>query len=131
MLKWPSAFNTLNVSLNAFVLSGTKFNTQLLTTTSIESPPIGICSMSPFLNSTLLKPSLSALILALFTISSVKSSPKTFPVSPVNSLAIKQSFPAPDPKSKTMSPSFICANSVGIPHPKLKSASSLYPFSFV
>jgi ABC-type branched-subunit amino acid transport system substrate-binding protein len=34
-------------------------------------------------------------------------------------------FPAPDPKSITVSPFLICANSVGIPHPRPKSASGL------
>jgi len=36
---------------------------------------------------------------------------------------MKQSFPAPDPKSKTISPYFISEKAVGIPHPSPKSAS--------
>jgi len=53
------------------------------------------------------------------------SKPITLPVGPVNSLATKQSFPAPEPKSKTTLPSVINANSVGMPHPNPKSASAL------
>ena len=112
-------------------MSGTKFKTQLLITTSIELPPIGNFSISPFLNSTLLKLSLSEFILAFSIITSVISTPITFPFSPVKARATKQSLPAPEPKSNTISPSFICANSVGIPHPKPKSASALYPPSLV
>ena len=51
-------------------------------------------------------------------------------MSPTNALAIKQSFPAPDPKSRTISPFFISANSVGIPHPNPKSASGMYPYNY-
>ena len=58
------------------------------------------------------------------------STPITFPESPTSALAMKQSFPAPEPKSNTQSPFLISANSVGIPHPNPKSASGTYPSSF-
>ncbi len=58
---------------------------------------------------------------------SVKSTPITLPVSPVTDRATKASLPAPEPKSITISPDFIFANSVGKPQPSPRSASAVYP----
>ncbi len=87
--------------------------------------------MSPSRNSTLLKPLASAFILAFSIILGVKSMPITLPESPTSCLAMKQSFPAPLPKSTTTSPFLILANCVGNPQPNPKSASALYPSKFV
>ena len=125
MLKWPPGFSTLNISFSTLFLLGTRFSTQLLTTTSATLAVTGIFSMSPYLNSTLLKPSFSAFSLALFIIASVKSMPITLPVSPVAARATKQSLPAPLPRSITVLPGSICANCVGKPQPKPRSASAL------
>ena len=124
ILKCPPGFNTRNISLNTFFLLGTRFSTQLLTITSAIPAPTGICSISPCLNSTLLKPRASAFILARSIMAGVKSIPITFPVSPVSCRAIKQSFPAPLPKSITTSPFLMRANSVGSPQPSPKSAAA-------
>lgn len=58
------------------------------------------------------------------------STPITLPSFPHKALATKQSLPAPDPRSTTISPFFIYANSVGIPQPNPKSASAQYPSNF-
>ena len=121
--RCPPGFSTLTISEKAFTLSGTRFSTQLLMTTSTESASTGIFSMSPRRNSTLWKWSLSAFILALEIIASVISTPITVPDSPTRALATKQSLPAPEPRSRTASPFLICANSVGIPQPSPRSAS--------
>ncbi len=55
--------------------------------------------------------------------------PITSPVSPTSALAIKQSLPAPEPKSKTVLPSLMPAYSVGSPQPTPQSASTSYPLS--
>jgi hypothetical protein len=52
--KWPPFFNTLLISVNTFFLSGTRFITQLLITTSIKLSSTGRSSISPYLNSTFL-----------------------------------------------------------------------------
>ncbi len=41
----------------------------------------------------------------------------TFPLFLTILAARKTSIPAPEPKSTTVSPSFKCANLVGLPHP--------------
>ena len=67
-------------------------------------------------------------VLGLFArpiIAPVMSMPITFPASPVSALAMKQSLPAPDPRSITTSPSLIFANCVGSPQPNPRSASGL------
>ena len=125
ILKCPPGFKTRYTSFNTLYLLGTRFNTQLLTITSATLAVTGICSISPKRNSTLLYPNFSALDLAFSIIFSVKSIPITLPDSPVNALATKQSLPAPLPRSITVSPFFILANSVGKPQPKPRSASGL------
>jgi hypothetical protein len=97
--------------------------TQLLIIASTKLSRIGKSSISPYLNSMFLKPFLSLLNWAFLIILSQKSTPITFPGSPHKARAMKQSFPAPDPKSKTISPYFISEKAVGIPHPSPKSAS--------
>ena len=47
------------------------------------------------------------------------------PYTRIPGLAIKQSLPAPLPRSTTTSPFFISANSVGRPQPSPRSASAL------
>ena len=58
MLKWPPGLSMRFISLNAFFLFGTRFNTQLETTTSALLEVIGISSMSPLRKVTLVYPSL-------------------------------------------------------------------------
>ena len=63
------------------------------------------------------------------------STPMTFPVDPTLRDAMKASNPAPDPKSKTVSPGFNFANKTGFPQPskiKLKklNAKSLHKIKF-
>ena len=127
--KWPPCFNTRYISLNILSFSGNKFKTQLLTTTSIELSGRGIFSISPSINSTLVYLRLVAFFRAFSIICGEKSMPITLPVSPTSALAIKQSLPAPEPKSKMVLPSLIPAYSVGNPQPTPKSASASYPLS--
>src|SRR6185437_2845130 len=56
--------------------------------------------------------------------SSVISTPITFPLSLTMFAAKKTSIPAPEPKSTTVSPSFIWANFTGLPHPTPKMDDS-------
>jgi hypothetical protein len=65
-----------------------------------------------------LYPPAAALALALSTISQVMSTPMTFPLDPTFSAARKQSNPAPDPRSRTLSPSLIDARAMGFPQPR-------------
>ena len=110
MLKCPPGFKTRYISLKTPFLLGTRFSTQLLTITSAMFPPIGISSISPCRNSTFVKPLFSAFSLALASMEGVKSIPITLPVSPVSWRATKQSFPAPLPRSITVSPFLMRAN---------------------
>ena len=73
--------------------------------------------MSPFLNSTFLNPCSLGADVALFSISSVKSIPMTFPASLTCFEDMNASIPAPEPKSTTVSPSFRLAKLSGAPHP--------------
>src|SRR3954462_7669435 len=66
------------------------------------------------------------------------STPITFPLS-FTILADKNtSIPAPEPKSTTVSPSLMCTNFIGLPHPTPKieaegmaaNSSELYPIDF-
>ena len=123
----PSAASTRRISSKALRLSGTRFRTQLDRMTSTSPSATGIASMSPRRNSTFAKPSFSAFAFAFSTIASVKSSPMTCPSSRARVAATKTSFPAPDPRSKTVSPGSIPACSVGMPQPRLRSASATYP----
>src|SRR4030043_1445507 len=76
-----------------------------------------------------------ALLLAFSTISGVISTPITLPPPPTLLAARKQSNPAPEPRSRTVSPSFNDARATGLPHPRPKFApsgtvfnsSSVYP----
>ena len=85
-------------------------------TTSTELSSKGILlSMSPFLNSTFVKPLSIEAYMALFNISSVKSIPITLPVWFILFEARKTSIPAPEPKSTTVSPTFKSAKLRGAP----------------
>jgi len=52
------------------------------------------------------------------------STPITFPLSPTFLEARKQSNPAPEPRSRTVSPSLREASATGFPHPRLRFAPS-------
>ena len=121
--KCPPGFRTRRISLKMRSFLGRRFRTQLLTTTSAVSFRTGMFSMSPSLNSTLSQPRFAALARALASICGEKSIPMTLPSAPVSARAMKQSFPAPDPRSMTVSPGLIRAYRVGSPHPTPRSAS--------
>ena len=80
--------------------------------------------MSPSRNSTFGTFTFALFSFAFCIITSVISTPITFPVDPTYFDAMKQSIPAPDPRSSTVIPSFRSANAAGVPHPKPRSAPS-------
>lgn len=128
MLKCPPDLSTRKISANAVLLSGTRLSTQLESTTSNRPDSSGMSSMSPTMKSIFSHPIFSALARAFRIIASEKSRPVRRPVSPTNERATKMSFPAPLPRSSTDWPGLKSANSTGMPHPRLRSASRWYPF---
>ena len=72
--------------------------------------------MSASLNSTFLYPSVLALSFAFSNILHVVSIPMTFPFVLTILTAKKTSVPAPEPKSTTLSFSFIWTNFIRLPH---------------
>src|SRR5918996_1568990 len=119
ILPLPSLFKTRRISLNVFTLSVAKLITQLLIATSTELSLTGILSsISPFRNSTLVKPFSLAAEVAFCNISSVKSMPITLPLSFTSLDARNASIPAPEPKSTTISPAFKLAKLIGAPQPR-------------
>ena len=87
-------------------------------TTSKVLSAYGIFSESTFLISKLVMFALARLFFARVTISSVKSTPQTRPLSPTNLLATNRSNPAPQPRSNTTSPYWILPKENGLPTPQ-------------
>mmetsp|Transcript_15243 Transcript_15243/g.64343 ORF Transcript_15243/g.64343 Transcript_15243/m.64343 type:complete len:214 (+) Transcript_15243:623-1264(+) len=134
----PPGLSTRNASRSTRGLSGDRLMTQLLTTTSIVASPAGRFSISPRRNSRTSepRPRFSAPARALASMSGVMSTPTTKPSRPTSSCARKQSTPAPQPRSSTVSPRFSAARRTGVPHPTPRSASpatarsaSVYPMA--
>ena len=120
----PPGLSTRWISRNARSLSGTRFSTQLLITTSTESSSTGRASISPLRNSTLPRPDFSALARAFSSMASVISTPITRPAGPTLRAARKQSKPAPLPRSSTVSPGCIAATACGLPQDRPRFAPS-------
>ena len=104
--------------------SAERFSTQFEMTASTLASPTGSASISPSRDSTFAKPPLSALARARSTISGVMSTPTTRPSGPTRSAARKQSNPAPEPRSSTVSPGASDARATGLPHPRPRFAPS-------
>jgi hypothetical protein len=85
-------------------LVGHRLMTPLEITTSAQPSSTGRCSMTPWRNSTLPRPSWSASRRLRSSISRVMSTPITRPAGPTHTAARKESMPAPEPRSTTRSP---------------------------
>ena len=91
--------------------------TQLEMTTSTELSGRGMSSMWPLTNSTFSTPAAAAFWWARVSISSVMSRPIARPVAPTRLALMSTSAPAPEPRSRTVSPSWRSATAVGTPQP--------------
>src|SRR5216684_3155862 len=120
----PPGFSTRNASRNTRSLSAERLITQFEMMTSTELSGSGICSISPFKNSTLSAPALRLLSFASASISSVMSRPYALPVGPTRLAESKTSIPPPEPRSSTVSPGLSFARAVGLPHPSEASIAS-------
>src|SRR5688572_11446497 len=121
----PLGLSTRNASAIARSLSAERLMTQLEMTTSTELSGSGMFSISPFRNSTFVTPARRPFSRASASISSVMSSPNTFPVGPTRRADSSTSMPPPDPRSRTVSPSRRSISAVGLPHPSEASTASL------
>mmetsp|Transcript_9723 Transcript_9723/g.28734 ORF Transcript_9723/g.28734 Transcript_9723/m.28734 type:complete len:208 (-) Transcript_9723:369-992(-) len=130
----PPGARTRFISRYTCGFSGDRLMTQLEITQLATPSPTGRCSISPRRKETLATPSLRAVDRALASISGVMSTPMTWPVLPTCWAAMKQSMPAPLPRSTTTSPGCNAAAMSGLPQPRPRSADwftspSLYPKS--
>jgi hypothetical protein len=123
-INLPPGLSTRKASPKTLALSGDRFITQLEIITSTELSATGRFSISPRRNSTFSYPPLRAFALAFSSISGVMSTPMTCPVLPTLPDARKQSKPAPEPRSRAVSPSFKDAMAVGLPQPSPRLAPS-------
>jgi hypothetical protein len=89
----------------ALALSGTRFRTPLLVTTSTAASGRGISSALPSRNSIRTLGIFIALARAFCSMAAVMSIPHTFPSEPTNVADSKASVPDPAPTSRTRSPS--------------------------
>jgi hypothetical protein len=119
----PPGLKTRNASRKTFFLSGERLMTQFDTITSTERSAQGRFSISPKRNSTLVKPPFRAFDLAFSIISGVISTPMALPFLPSFLEARKQSSPAPEPRSRSVSPFLREANAIGFPQPRPRLAS--------
>src|ERR1022692_1051999 len=122
--KRPPGFSTRKASRSTRSLSAERLITQFDIITSTELSGRGICSISPFRNSTFSAPALRLFSLASASISSVISRPYALPVGPTRFAESRTSMPPPEPRSRTTSPAFNFANAVGFPHPSEASMAS-------
>src|SRR5229473_385023 len=120
----PPGFSTRKASRNTRSFSAERLITQFEIMTSTELSGSGICSISPFKNSTLSAPALRLFSFASANISSVISSPYALPVGPTRFAESKTSMPPPEPKSRTTSPGFNFAKAVGLPQPSEACSAS-------
>ena len=124
IMKRPPGLSTRMTSARTRGRSAERFSTQLEMTTSTLPSRTGSASISPRRNSTLVKPPVAALARARSTISGVMSIPMTRPAGPTRSAARKQSKPAPEPRSSTVSPGVSDASATGLPQPRPRLAPS-------
>src|SRR6267143_157351 len=120
----PPGFSTRKASRNTRSLSAERLITQFEIMTSTELSGSGICSISPFKNSTLSAPALRLFSFASASISSVISRPYALPVGPTRLAESKTSIPPPEPRSRTTSPGFNFASAVGLPQPREACSAS-------
>src|SRR5580693_8002210 len=122
--KRPPGLSTRNASLSTRSLSPERLMTQFEMMTSTELSGSGMLSISPFRNSTLVRPLLRLFSSASDSISSVISSPYAFPVGPTRRAESSTSTPPPEPRSRTVSPALSLASAVGFPQPSEASIAS-------
>src|SRR6266403_1545543 len=120
----PPGFSTRKASRNTRSLSAERLIAQFEMMTSTELSGSGICSISPFKNSTLSAPALRLFSFASASISSVISRPYAWPVGPTRLAESKTSMPPPEPRSRTTSPGFNLAKAVGFPQPSEACSAS-------
>jgi hypothetical protein len=99
--------------------------------TSTELSGSGMCSISPFKNSTFVTAALTLFAFASASISSVMSNPYALPVGPTRRADNSTSIPPPEPRSSTVSPAFSLASAVGLPQPRdaFMASSGIWPAS--
>ena len=120
----PPGLSTRNASANTFRLSAARLMTQFEMMTSTEASGSGMCSMSPFRNSTFVTPAAAWLRRARASISSVMSRPYALPVGPTRRAESRTSMPPPEPRSSTTWPGSSAASAVGLPQPSEASTAS-------
>src|SRR6266545_4376333 len=121
--KRPPGFSTRYASWSTRRLSAERFITQFEMITSTDASGSGICSMSPFRNSTFVTPALRWFSRASASISSVMSRPYALPVGPTRLADSRTSMPPPEPRSSTVCPSCSSASAVGLPQPSEASTA--------
>ena len=107
------------------VLSAERLITQLEMITSTELSGRGMCSISPFRNSTFVGARFTLVLIGqgqhlishVETVSLACRATRRFAES-------RTSMPPPEPRSRTISPGFNCAKAVGLPHPSEASMAS-------
>src|SRR5213594_913140 len=115
--RCPPRLSTRKISWNAAGLSGTRFSTPLLVTTSTLPSGSGIFVASPSRIWTFRTPIFAMLVRAFAIIAGVMSKPYTVPFGPTFSAAYKTSVPEPEPMSSTLSPVCITFAACGYPTP--------------
>jgi hypothetical protein len=98
--------------------------TPLEITTSAQPSATGSVSAKPLRNSTCRRPSAAAVWHDLASISAVMSMPITWPPGPTWPAAMKESNPAPEPTSTTLSPGASRRSENGSPTPAKDSMAA-------
>ena len=116
IMNRPRGLKTLSTSFRALTLSGTRLKTPLEITTPKLASGKGRPSAETSWKLTLLREVFRRFSLACSSISDMRSIPTTLPFGPTMVAAISVSTPAPQPMSRTVSPSSDCPKAEGVSH---------------